>query len=465
MKDLREFVGRYRSLWGLLGVLFVLGNVHPALGIVALTAFVLQRMRRGDHQLLIFTLVVIFILGDSRVGSLQFVKPLRTVILLLLFFQTVADLVQRRYPFRRLTLLLVPFFILSALVSVRNPSPILSFSKALSYVLIIFVAMHYFNHHIRQKRQRFLRDLVMLATLACLIGLGLRFVAPDIAMFDGGIRYRGIFGNPNGMGVYGSLMFPVLLLYLRFTPHGHDRRTVWLIFGALLISVFLSFSRNALTCIMLFLLLSFIHKGSPIKPLLFYGLGIPSIVFLLSGRNLVTLLELIGLAEELRAETLLTGSGRVFAWQWAIENFLENPILGRGFAFEEILFHKHMPEWLYATGHQGGVHNSYLSFLLNTGIVGLTLILIFWILLARWIRPAYYRPAIMLSAGFSAFFEPWLNSSLNAFTVHLLLLILLYSNFYLLTGQRDPQAGPAPTSDKPASGGTTDPPETSAPLR
>lgn len=432
MKDLSDFLTRYSNLWSLLFLLFFLGNVATPLAILPLMVFVIIHLRRGNHQLLIMTLLVIFILGDSRVGSLQFVKPLRSIILLLLFARTMADLIQRRYALRRISFLLIPFFLLSAVVAFRNPSPVLSFSKALSYVLIIFVAIHYFDYHIKLKKQVFLRDLVMLTLLVCLIGLVLRFLAPSIVMFDDSGRYRGIFGNPNGMGVYGALVFPMVVFYLRFTQHEHSKSTARLIMGALLVSVVLSFSRNALTCILLFLFLSFIHKGGIIKPILFYGVGLPSLIFLLSGRNLVTLLELIGLAEELRAETLLNGSGRVFAWQWAIEVFLQNPFFGRGFAFEEILFHDHMPQWLYETGHQGGVHNSYLSFLLNTGIFGLTIVLTFWITLIRRIRPKHYRPAILFLAGFSAFFEPWLNASLNAFTVHFLLLIIVYSHFHLL---------------------------------
>jgi len=430
MQAFWDFLRRYSSIWLLLLGVYVLGNIFPALALPPVLIYGIYNLRKGKHQHVILLVLILAILGDSRQNTLQFVKPLRIIMILLLLVQTISDLSRKRYPFRKLTWVIIPFFLLSILVAFRNPSPALSLSKGVSYSFLLFIAIHYFNYHIRQKGRDLLRDVIMLAGLVCFLGLFFRFANPGLAMFEESGRFRGMFGNPNGMGVYGTLMFPLFFLYFRLSPHNLSKRLSTALWAALLISIFISFSRNAITTVLIFLFLRRIHKSGRVLPFLFYGFLVPIMYFLLQPENLIAILEMIGLAEELRADTLLTGSGRVFAWQWALEEFAKSPLVGRGFAYEEILFHDYMPEWLYATGHQGGVHNSYLSFMLNTGIIGLINVLSFFLALSRWVRPSYYRPAILVAAGFSAFFEPWLNSSLNAFTVHFLLVLLFYANYY-----------------------------------
>ena len=193
-------------------------------------------------------------------------------------------------------------------------------------------------------------------------------------------------------------------------------------------SVLISFSRNAILSIGLFLFFFYFYKGGSFKRIILYVLLVPSAVALFNINSIIKLIQLMGFGEELRIDSILTGSGRFFAWQWAWDIFQQNIWIGRGFAFEEILFHDYMPDWLYLSGHQGGVHNSYLAFLMNTGVLGTLLILFIFLRLIRRVPQRNIRLAIIFSAGFSAFFEPWLNSSLNAFTAHFLIVVLFYTH-------------------------------------
>jgi O-antigen ligase len=67
-------------------------------------------------------------------------------------------------------------------------------------------------------------------------------------------------------------------------------------------------------------------------------------------------------------------------------------------------------------GHQGGIHNSFLTFWMDQGLIGLVIYLRSFILLfiqgAQKTRLAF--PA-MFAISFTAYFESWLVASLSAF--------------------------------------------------
>ena len=67
-------------------------------------------------------------------------------------------------------------------------------------------------------------------------------------------------------------------------------------------------------------------------------------------------------------------------------------------------------------GHQGGIHNSFLTFWMDQGLIGLIIYLRSFILMfikaAQKTRFAF--PA-MFAISFTAYFESWLVASLSAF--------------------------------------------------
>ena len=70
------------------------------------------------------------------------------------------------------------------------------------------------------------------------------------------------------------------------------------------------------------------------------------------------------------------GSGRLVIWSNAINTFLDNPIFGIGInSIREYNLEKYM-KGMY-------VHNSFLEVLVETGIVGFVIYIIFWVLLLR----------------------------------------------------------------------------------
>jgi O-antigen ligase len=102
--------------------------------------------------------------------------------------------------------------------------------------------------------------------------------------------------------------------------------------------------------------------------------------------------------------------------------------LGKGFFYTEYLFKKYF-EILSTQGHQGNAHNSYLTFWLDTGLIGLIMYVVaFFSSFISAARKSYYAIPLLYAIVFSANFESWLTSSLNPFTIQvwIMLTILLF---------------------------------------
>jgi hypothetical protein len=99
-----------------------------------------------------------------------------------------------------------------------------------------------------------------------------------------------------------------------------------------------------------------------------------------------------------------------------------------------------MRKWrifLERMGHQGGVHNSYLSMWLNVGIVGLVIYLrSFLLLFFKSSKLAPISLAIMFSVLFSIMYESWLVGSLNPYTIVLLMIMTMVSEEEIAGAER-----------------------------
>lgn len=191
-----------------------------------------------------------------------------------------------------------------------------------------------------------------------------------------------------------------------------------------LVSTVLSGSRTALGTIGIFYILYYFHKRNAVLTTSFYMMILPAGLLFLSFGGLETIVSLFGLEDYLRVESLLTGTGRYLAWSLGLTQIAQNPIIGRGFAWEEIYFHS-IEEILVATEHQGGMHNSFLTFIMNNGYLGFLLFVVFLIYLMSRMRAPWFSFPFALAALLSSFFESWLNSSLNAFSIHFFLVIMI----------------------------------------
>jgi O-antigen ligase len=201
------------------------------------------------------------------------------------------------------------------------------------------------------------------------------------------------------------------------------RSEVYFIAAIILTSVLLSSSRNCLGSILVFLFFIRFYKIS-----YYYGfiiVIISAIIFQFINENLISIINSLGLGEYMRVEHLDDGSGRIVAWAFAWAEIQRNFFIGQGFGYDKQYFAAHR-EFLMSLGHQGGVHNSYLTVWLNTGLIGLILFLVAYI--RMFIKAAsinYLAIPTMFAIMFSISFESWASSSLSPFTVIFLLIITL----------------------------------------
>ncbi|MEM7655126.1 MAG: hypothetical protein AAF399_03285, partial [Bacteroidota bacterium] len=341
---LADFFKKYRLLFLSLPFLYLAGNIHPLLAVVVLM-FPLIRLIAAENReglLMFFLMIVIF--SDSRRVDFFFFKNLRLFVMIAMVMLSLIELSRKRYQVRKLFFLVFTFFLIALFALQRSPMPVTSFQKALSYFFLFFLVLHQWNFIAKTKGKEFFRDLIILVTLVYLIGFITLFLGLPSARFNG--RFRGLFGNPNGLGIHTTLMFGVIFFYFRAFPNIFSKTWRLLIWGALIASILMCGSRNTLASVGLFSLFFFFFKGGIFRRLLFFLFFIPLAASVLNLEFIVSLVTRVGLGETLRIESILTGTGRFHAWEYAMDLWKEYMWLGRGFHYDQtILDPDSIPIW------------------------------------------------------------------------------------------------------------------------
>jgi len=407
----------------------VCGAANINLGIAAVILSVILLKRKGMYAEMFSGFVLILFLSDSWKDYLWFAKDVKVFYLLLLTLFLLFD--SKNFKFKNIYFLpFVPFFIWAALMITKNPEINVSIQKTLSYVLLILVVPSYLFKIFYEKGAAFIKDHVFLMTWLLLIGLVMFVIVPAEVSIVG--RYQGLMGNPNGIGVFCTVLFMLFhATTIRF-PELFKKNEKLIIYSIIVLTIILSGSRNSILSIGIFLFFLRFYKISPLLGAVIFVLV--TIVYTLVVSNLVEILTAIGLAEVMRADTLESGSGRVHAWAWALQFInanTQNFFYGKGFGFDEWYFiqsnHILGPKY----GHVGGVHNSYLALWLNTGLIGLILWAVgFFSAISKVIPKTYIALPYLFAIMFSATFEAWLMGSLNPYHITFLFtLSLLFTDY------------------------------------
>lgn len=415
---MKEFLTHNAPVFFSCLILLMLGNIHPVLGSVVLAVIMFAWAIRERNNWLLLLFASILILGDSRLYFFLPFKGMRYVAISILFLKTVYDIARGRYRVNRLLLLSIPFFIVAIFGVIVSPVKVISISKTISYFFLLLICLSFVPHYFSKGRHQLLANLLYLATLVYILGILFLILNPSWAYLNG--RYRGFFGNPNGLGIFSTMMIPFAVMILNRFPD--KKRAAILMIGLGFFSIILSESRTALGTSTLFFALYLIYKGGKLRRKFFWFFGLPVIVFIFTVVPLETLVGMVGLDDFLRVESIKTGTGRFLAWGLGITEIQNNLLIGRGFGYEEYFFFQ-LREFLIATEHQGGMHNSYLTFLMNNGILGSIPFVIFLIVLFRKVKIKKFAFPFIIVALISANFESWLNSSLNAFTFFFFLIL------------------------------------------
>jgi len=410
IKERIEFICILIS-WVVAGV-YIDDNV----AVLLMSASILLLKYKGRYIELILGFMMILVLSDNRNWSMEWTGNAKNVYIVLLSLIAIFDRKHFTVP-NKLFLPFVPFLIYAALIVYKNPEPIISFEKVLSYFLLFAFIPLYFSKLLKENPVQFLRDVIYFSVGLLLVGFLYAIVRPDLTFLVE--RYNGILGNPNGVGIFCNVLFFAIYIITDKYPELFTNREKLFFYVVIGISMIMAGTRTGIMSVMIFLLFARFNKLSP-----FYGFAILIVIALsyqLFTDNLSDILHSLGLEKSLRSETIESGSGRFVAWTFAWTHIQKNYFFGMGWDYDNQLFTLYRP-LLSSLGHNGGIHNVFLGFWLCLGIVGVVLFY-YAFFKTYFIAASRSRLALpfMYAVLFSTTFEAWLMGSLNPFTIYWLL--------------------------------------------
>lgn len=284
----------------------------------------------------------------------------------------------------RLVIFAVLLFFWGALTRLIHGSPLdgKAFENVWEYAPVILFPL--FLSVIKVKKEAIVKALLISSSIVCFLGI-IQYLMPSIVypfprqLIRG--DFRGFFSHHlHTGGFYSMTTILAFSLALFWQCERKKKGTVWLFFFLNLIALFLSMARSYYISVFILLLILLAVKNW--RWFAFGGVAfIGILVLLLSFPNSI----------ESRIKTLTdpnfaSNKERVYMWKAAIEMFKEHPIAGVGkgnWAKEarDNYFPRFKNEWP-VFGAFAHAHNVYLTWLAETGIIGLTLFLSFWLSVA-----------------------------------------------------------------------------------
>lgn len=398
---------------------------QAAFVVIPLTLILMKR--KGRYEELLLGYLFILILSDSLETRLVFAKNAKNIYIVIMAVFVFFD---RRsfYPYDSLHKIFTAFFIFSVFTmcfSIGDPFIFTSVQKTASFILSFFVIPNFVTKLYREKGVEFFRNVIFFILTTLIIGFLLKFTLSSVATLESG-RYRGVLGNPNGLGIYCFLTFIIFFVLNDFYPTLFSKREKIITYALIMVSIFLTNSRNAILAVFIFYVF---QRFFSLSPFLGFVVFLAALFFTeLITNNLTTIMTTMGLGHMFRVNTLEEGSGRYIAWEFAWKQIMHNFFIGKGFAYNEYYMRQHYDE-LNRLGHQGGIHNSFLTFWMDQGVIGLIIYLRSYILMfMKAAKKTKFAFPIMFAISFTAIFESWLVGSLSAFAFLAMFIFTLLSS-------------------------------------
>lgn len=381
-----------------------------------LTIILLKAQNQIGYLLYGFFLVLV--LSDNRHDAMIWAGRLKEVYIIFLSLFLFLD----KKSFSNSTNFLqnfIPFFLVTILCNLNSDVIFVSFQKTLSYFLLIAIIPSYVIKLYREDAMRFFRSMMGTIGLILFLGLLINLFTKDVVTYVD--RFCGLLGNPNGLGIFCMMIFFLFGTIINLHPECFTRREYYVYIGLILVSIFLSGARSSILGIGIFIFFNFFHRISIVLGFIVFILI--AISYQIIESNFAVIVHALNLDKFIRAESINNASGRIIAWNFAWQEIQKNFFWGKGFSYAYYLFGENYNK-LSRMGHQGNAHNSYLTIWLETGLVGLVLYLFGWIsTFFKSFKNTRVTIAIMYALLFQIFFESWLASSLNPYTIILIVIL------------------------------------------
>lgn len=300
-------------------------------------------------------------------------------------------------PDKRLLSLFFLLFSWSALSRLLSGSPLdkEAFSNIWEYTPIILFPLFLSVSNIRKEAA--VTALLSSSSLVCLLGI-LQYMVPSIVYpFPRQLvnpDFIGFFSHHLHSGGFYSMTTILSFALVLFRQCDNKiKGSMWLFFILNFIALFLTMARSYYISVSLLLLILLLFKNWR--------------WFILGGSVFAIMLALLLLfpnpirnrIQTLSDPNFSSNKERVYMWKAAIEMFKEHPLSGVGKgnwkkAAKETYFPRFKNEWP-VFGAYAHAHNTYLTWLAETGFIGLLLFLSFWL----WVGWKLYIGLSWVQAG------------------------------------------------------------------
>ena len=296
-------------------------------------------------------------------------------------------------------------------ISCRDPDQCYHFIQALIFVWLLYYGLNMVFLYFRPNEAFQLTE------------------ATSYGVYHAHYRFAGITENPNGIGNFSAIVLPLII----WNQENRKNFISLLLLGAVVFSMFYSYSRDAFICgiigLCFYLYLSKRRHGF----FIFVVALFLSILIYASSDFILRFLP----TSLIRSESLAMLGGRVEAWDVAIKLLKDHPFRGYGFGVEDLIFE----HFGYAFQFHAGayVHSSFLGLALQLGWIAAGVF--YFVLVAFFIaslfkvlklKGEYQLLAIALyvsclTAFLTSFVESWLYSpgGIFAFPFFMFMMLLM----------------------------------------
>lgn len=377
--------------------------------ILFVLTFILKKKNITEF-LLVMTLIT-FLLADNFKGPLSFFQNLRFVIVMVnLIYLLKHNLLKNNYGNY-----MFPFAILALIISIFfSPVGIQSYLRAIAFWLIPLIIFRLISISYKNNAQRTSELLVLIFTLYLGINLLLYFF-PIIDVFLKG-RFKGLAGNPNGLGLIMMFIYGLFELIQRRNETSLSVLLFLMLKITCLFIIVLTGSRNALISVLIF---TIFYRFLFNKRLFFISLlGLSFFYYVISLSSFQQLIISFGLSDQLRLDSFADASGRTEVWVVAWDEIKNSLWFGNGILYDDYFIKNYAENYFggFQAREWGGIWNSYLSLLLDVGLVGTLVYLTFWIRIFKRSKFLKISVAFTVMCFLSVITESWMAASMNPFT-------------------------------------------------
>jgi O-antigen ligase len=387
-------------------------------GFLGIIWFIVKK--RFDYVIILFLLTLI--MANNRSPVFASYEPLRALFAVVLFLLS-GFIVFREKGVDPRVMYFLPFFAVALISSfLFSPVMIHSVFRVISYLFLVVAVFVLIKYLLMEEQFELYEQLLLLLYIIFLVSLVGRVIYPAVFLISG--RLNGALGNPDGLGLFCVVSY-ILTDQFKVKDSRFSERSIFFLKLLIIIALFLSGSRTSLVGLGIYILLTvFLFRG-------FSGRSIATLLIVGAVLAIVEIRPLVHffpfMKSFVRVQSLSTASGRNLVWPVAVNEIYRQPWLGGGFTY----YHYYMGHFARSHGLKGvywySVWDSYLAMLLDTGIIGLLAYFFFiYGVIRRSARFVIILP-FLAAMIFTAVFESWAVSSLNAATPFFLLIFVIIS--------------------------------------